>query len=73
MKNRIICRADGNANTGLGHLYRMFALYEMYKGAYEMVFVTKADSSAQVIPSTYNVKIIPNEINLECLLISIYS
>ena len=46
---KIICRADGNANTGLGHLYRLFALYEIYKDYYEVIFVTKSSSTLKVI------------------------
>ena len=61
---RIICRADGNTNTGLGHLYRLFALYEIYKDVYEVVFVTRADTTLKAIPNHYNTKIIPQEIGL---------
>lgn len=60
---RIICRADGNANTGLGHLYRLFALYEIYKDYYNVVFVTKADTTLEVIPEHYNKEIIPQNIS----------
>ena len=60
----IICRADGNASTGLGHLYRMFALYEMYKGTFNVLFVTKEDSEIKVIPESYNLHLIPNHITL---------
>ena len=35
MTKKIIFRADGNATTGLGHLYRLFALVEMYKNDYD--------------------------------------
>lgn len=59
---RIICRADGNANTGLGHLYRLFALYEIYKDYYDVVFVTKADTTLEVIPEHYNKEIIPKNV-----------
>lgn len=62
---RIICRADGNEHTGLGHLYRMFALYEMYKEHFEMVFVTRADTTGSVIPGHYKVEIIPTEVKIE--------
>ena len=61
---RVIFRADGNANTGLGHLYRLFALYEIYKDLYEVVFVTRANSTLEVIPDHYNKKIIPQEIEV---------
>lgn len=61
---KIICRADGNTVTGLGHLYRLFALYEIYKDVYDVIFVTKSNSTLSVIPKDYNVKLIPCEIEL---------
>ncbi len=33
-KCKIIFRADGSAKTGLGHLYRLFAIVEMVKYSY---------------------------------------
>lgn len=33
---KIIFRADGNSNIGLGHLFRLFALVEIYKDVYEI-------------------------------------
>lgn len=62
---RIICRADGNANTGLGHLYRLFALYEIYKNDYNILFVTRYDSVLTAIPENYNVKLVPSEISID--------
>jgi len=61
----IICRADGNAKVGLGHLYRMFALYEMYKDTFEVIYVTREDSELKVIPSAYNLKVIPSAVAFE--------
>ncbi|WP_400080427.1 UDP-2,4-diacetamido-2,4,6-trideoxy-beta-L-altropyranose hydrolase [Winogradskyella sp. R77965] len=60
----LICRADGNASTGLGHLYRMFALYEIYKEAYNVCFVTRETSEVKVIPESYNILLIPSAISL---------
>lgn len=60
----LICRADGNASTGLGHLYRMFALYEMYKNTFNVCFLTRDDSEVTVIPKVYNTLLIPNSISL---------
>ena len=31
IRKKILFRADGNNNIGLGHLYRLFALAEIYK------------------------------------------
>lgn len=60
----ILCRADGNASNGLGHLYRMFALYEIYKADYDVRFVTREDSSLAVIPEGYNLITIPETVAL---------
>jgi len=65
MNKKIIFRADGNSKTGLGHLYRLFALVEMYRGNYDFIFVTKEDSVLEIIPSDYPIKIIPLNIPLE--------
>lgn len=66
MKNRksIIFRADGNANTGLGHLYRLFSLAETTKDKYDFIFLTKADSTKSVIPKSYKLDLIPCHISL---------
>lgn len=58
----VIFRADGNSTTGLGHLYRLFALVEMLKNDFEIVFVTSENSTQSVIPANYNVKNIPAQI-----------
>lgn len=61
----ILFRADGNSTTGLGHLYRLFALVEMYKNDYDFVFVTNESSTLEVIPTAYNIQLIPKEISIE--------
>lgn len=60
----LICRADGNASTGLGHLYRMFALYEMYKDTFDVTFITRENSEIKVIPKGYKTLLIPNSVSL---------
>jgi len=65
MNKKIIFRADGNSKTGLGHLYRLFALVAMYRANYNFIFVTKEDSVLMVIPRDYPIKIIPLNISLE--------
>lgn len=62
---KIIFRADGNSETGLGHLYRLFALVEIYKKRFEFIFLTKENTTLNIIPSTYPTEIIPNAILLE--------
>jgi UDP-2,4-diacetamido-2,4,6-trideoxy-beta-L-altropyranose hydrolase len=64
MSNKLIFRADGNSSTGLGHLYRLFALVEMYKEKHQFIFITRESSVTNVIPNDYPVKIIPNSISL---------
>lgn len=61
----LLFRADGNANTGLGHLYRIFALIEVFKPFYNCVLVTKESSTLTVIPKEYTTKIIPKTITIE--------
>lgn len=61
---KILCRADGNSDTGLGHLYRMFALYEMYKDQFDIEFITRDTSTKEVIPNTYNITCIPDSISI---------
>ena len=65
MKKKILFRADGNSQTGLGHLYRLFALVEMYKDSFDFIFVTKATSTLEVIPKNYSLELIPDEISID--------
>ncbi len=62
---KILFRADGNATTGLGHLYRLFALVEIYKEQFDFVFLTKETSILSIIPCDYNLKTIPEEIDIK--------
>ncbi|CAM4139489.1 UDP-2,4-diacetamido-2,4,6-trideoxy-beta-L-altropyranose hydrolase [Zobellia nedashkovskayae] len=64
MTKKIIFRADGNSKTGLGHLYRLFAVVDMLKTQYEFVLVTRVDSTLSVIPSEYDVIQIPENISI---------
>ena len=59
---KILFRADGNSIIGLGHLFRSFALVEMFKDKYEYVFLTRQDSLNKIIPKEYNVNVIPENI-----------
>ena len=61
MKKKIIFRADGNTITGLGHLYRLFALVAVFKEDYEYVYVTRTSSNIEVIPQNYPVTFIDDE------------
>lgn len=37
---RVILRADGHANTGFGHVFRLLALAQILKGHFECIFIT---------------------------------
>ena len=63
MIKKIILRADGNSIVGLGHLFRSFALIEMFKDEYECVFLTRQDSLNDIIPKEYRIDIIPKNIS----------
>ena len=60
---KIILRADGNSNIGLGHLYRIFALAEIYSNNYECIFVTKCSSELSIFPKGYKLILIPNQVS----------
>ncbi|MDB2674682.1 UDP-2,4-diacetamido-2,4,6-trideoxy-beta-L-altropyranose hydrolase [Flavobacteriaceae bacterium] len=64
MQKEILFRADGNSEIGLGHLYRLFALVEIYKQQCSFTFLTKKDSVLNIIPKDYKVITIPEEINI---------
>lgn len=64
MTKKILFRADGTAESGLGHLYRLFALVEIYKEQFDFVFLTKKSSVLSIIPRNYTLKIIPEEIDI---------
>lgn len=63
-KKKIIFRADGNAATGLGHLYRLFAMVEIVKSEYDYIYLVKESTSLSVIPKTYTTGIIPNTVSI---------
>jgi len=48
-KRKVIIRAGGNSNIGLGHIYRGIALAEMLKDEYDLLFVVKPDSTIEPI------------------------
>ena len=62
---KIIFRADGNNETGLGHLYRLFALVEMYKNITNFIFLTRENTPKKIIPNAYNEIRIPQDISIE--------
>ena len=66
MSKKIILRADGNRQTGLGHLYRLIGLAECLKGAFSFCFLTRASSAVNTIPQHYETIIIPESISVNC-------
>jgi UDP-2,4-diacetamido-2,4,6-trideoxy-beta-L-altropyranose hydrolase len=62
---KILFRADGNSETGLGHLYRIFALIEMFRDNFEYQLLTRENSSIAVIPVTYDYQILPGNVLTE--------
>lgn len=65
MKKKILFRGDGNNEIGLGHLYRLFAMAEMFKGFLEFFFVTREDSLTSIYPADYTIERIPTSIEYE--------
>ncbi|MCT4628555.1 UDP-2,4-diacetamido-2,4,6-trideoxy-beta-L-altropyranose hydrolase [Winogradskyella sp.] len=61
---KLIFRADGNSETGLGHMFRLFALVEIYKDNYDYIFITRSNSTLDVIPKEYNLQVIPESIEI---------
>ncbi|MEE9361880.1 MAG: UDP-2,4-diacetamido-2,4,6-trideoxy-beta-L-altropyranose hydrolase [Cellulophaga sp.] len=64
MRKKIIFRADGNSSTGLGHLYRLLAMFEMLDDIFDCVFLTKHDSTNDIIPRKCCQILIPENILL---------
>ncbi len=64
MSRKILFRADGNAKTGLGHLYRLLALAEMLKEHFEITFITRKDTQNSVISTEFKRVTIPTSIEV---------
>ena len=65
MQKEILFRADGNSEIGLGHLYRLFSLIEMLKEHFQFTFVSSENSTVNIIPNSYQLKIIPSQITIK--------
>lgn len=57
-------RADGDTVTGLGHLYRLFALVEVVRNTFDFIFVSRSTSISDIIPKEYPFQIIDTEVSL---------
>lgn len=62
---KIICRADGNSKTGLGHLYRMIAITNFLNHQFDVSFLTKEDSEFAVIPESIKIVKLPSSISVK--------
>lgn len=61
-KPKIVLRADGNSAIGLGHVYRLIALYHMLQDEFDCVFITSENSTIDIIPIDIKLIIIPLKI-----------
>ena len=66
MANRkVIIRVDGNAQIGLGHIYRGIAIAEMLKDNFDIQFITKLDSTiAPIIDAGFNYTLLPENLEI---------
>jgi UDP-2,4-diacetamido-2,4,6-trideoxy-beta-L-altropyranose hydrolase len=61
---KLIFRADGDSVTGLGHLYRIFAVIEICRSHVECILITNKQTPREVIPGDYQVNILPDDLAL---------
>lgn len=65
-ENKILIRADGNTQIGLGHIYRCIAIAEMLEENFIPEFVlSKISNFTSVIPARFTIKNIPEDIETE--------
>lgn len=62
---KIIFRADGNSNIGLGHLYRLLALIEIYKEDYECLLLTRSDSTISIFSENLKYRLLSEFVDLQ--------
>ncbi|MDP1801969.1 MAG: UDP-2,4-diacetamido-2,4,6-trideoxy-beta-L-altropyranose hydrolase [Bacteroidota bacterium] len=64
-EKKILIRADGNTQIGLGHIYRCIAIAEMLEENFTLEFLlSKLSNFTGVIPSRFSIKHIPEEIEI---------
>lgn len=56
LRQKLIIRADGNGQMGLGHIYRCLALAQMLKDHFQIIFLT-CEQVAQEIITSYNFEV----------------
>ena len=64
-KQKIIFRADGDSQNGLGHMFRLFAMVDMLEQEFACTFVTRATSTVSALPSSINYSCMPSEVSLD--------
>ncbi len=64
MNKKLLFRADGNTKTGLGHVYRLLGLIEMFKETYDCIFITRTNTTSSVFTDKYSIQRIPEEITI---------
>ncbi len=64
MRNKLIFRAEGNAEIGLGHLYRLLGLHSILKDS-EAYFVTSSKSLTSFFPENIHHIEISKDVNSE--------
>lgn len=65
MNKKLLFRADGDAKTGLGHVYRLLSLVEIFKKEYDCLFITKNNTPDSIFGNKYSVEKIPQNISIE--------
>jgi len=65
MNKKLLFRADGNLQTGLGHVYRLLGLVQMLKEEFECIFITNINTPDSIFSNTYKVLRIPEDIDTQ--------
>ena len=63
--NKLVFRADGNHKSGLGHMYRVFALFEMLKNEFDCQLITSKNTELNIVPQEFQLKLVPDEVTLK--------
>jgi UDP-2,4-diacetamido-2,4,6-trideoxy-beta-L-altropyranose hydrolase len=59
-KKKVVLRADGSSEIGLGHIYRCIALAEMLENTFNCEFLMSARNQCEnIIPNKFSKRIIP--------------
>ena len=64
MKKTLLFRADGNTKTGLGHVYRLLGLFEMFRETYHCIFITTINTPETIFSDRYEVLRVPSDVSI---------